>query len=155
VILYGNPVESRRYFPGAGHFFLYDFWRQLGRGAVGVLRWTDLFLPNAVYVAAGLVAAVGVGCVVRWLRSEATGPDRRAAAVVASGLLVLIAGTIVYSVRVDYQPQGRYLVPGIVTSAWIIGASIGRRGFLIAAGALVTLFAFAVGVSIATFGGPL
>lgn len=154
-IVYGNPIDPRVLFPGKWSKLLGPFWVDLGRGAVGVLRWTDLFLPMIVYVAGGLLAVFALVAVVRWIDREATGPDRRAAAVVVTSFLAFIAGVIWYSFRIDYQPQGRYLVPGLIVMGGLVGAASERRGFLVGAGALAGLLVVAVGTSLASFGSPL
>ena len=117
------------------------FWPELGRSAVGVLRWSDLRLPVWAYVVAALAAAAGVAAVFRWLQTQrlVSAADRRAALVVASALASMVAATAWFAMTVDWQPQGRYLIPGLLGVAGLIGASCGPRGFALAAAVLLAL----------------
>jgi hypothetical protein len=140
--------------PGRLAWF-WDFWRELARGSVGVLRWTDLPLPPFVYPVAGVGAALLAGCTIRWLRTDANSEDRRAAAVITCAFVAFALGVAWYSLRVDYQPQGRHLVSVLVAGAGVAGAALGRVGFMVAAALLVGLLVCAIGTALATFGLPV
>jgi hypothetical protein len=127
------------------------FWPSLARSAVGQLRWDDLRLPGWAYAlafAGGLVAAV---LVVRWLRAQAGAADRRVALVFAATAVAYVAGIAWYALMLDYQPQGRYLLPALTGLAALAGASMGRRGVAVTAAVLLVLQLAAVGTVIHTF----
>jgi 4-amino-4-deoxy-L-arabinose transferase-like glycosyltransferase len=128
------------------------FWPEMGRGAVGVLRWADLYLPPWVYGLSAVAAAAGVVAVVRWLRSGANPADRRATVVLIGALVALLAGVVYYSWFVDYQPQGRYLIAALLGLAAVGGAAVNRAGFMAACGVLAIALAAGLTTTVHTFG---
>lgn len=149
----GLFVGERSTFPGAGRF-----WPRLARSTIGVLRWTDLYLPSAVYVAAVTASVGGLGAVVAWLLGgerrgvRAGDADRRVVAVVASAGAALLVALMWFSYSVDFQPQGRYLLPASIATAAVIGAAVRTRGMVIGGGTLVLLLVSTVAVAWQTFG---
>ena len=130
------------------------FWPELGRSAVGVLRWSDLRLAGWAYVLAVLGAAAGTVAVLRWLskRRRVSAADRRAALVVGSAFASMIAATAWFAMAVDWQPQGRYLIPSLLGVVGLVGASCGRRGFGLAAAVLLALLGAGLVTTARTYG---
>jgi hypothetical protein len=127
------------------------FWPEVGRTSVGVLRWADLYLPPWAYALAAVAALAAVVPLARWLTLRADPADRRALLVVGAALAGYVAGMVWYAFAVDYQPQGRYLVPVLVAAAGVLGAPLGRRGFLLGAACLLALLGAAVATTAATY----
>jgi 4-amino-4-deoxy-L-arabinose transferase-like glycosyltransferase len=119
------------------------FWPELARTTVGVLGWTDTRLDAWAYVLAALAVAVAAVAVARWFVGRGAAPaslaDRRATVVVAAAALAYLAGAIWYALTVDYQPQGRYLLPAVLGAAAVLGAPLERRGAGLATGVLGAL----------------
>jgi hypothetical protein len=133
-------------------------WPEVGRTSIGVLRWSDLRLHPAAYLVALIATAVAGTLAVRRLaigpRSEAIAADVRVTAVFATGLIALTAGLIWYAMTVDYQPQGRYLLPALLPSSAFLGTAVRRRGFVAAACVLAVLLVSAIAVTLRTYGWP-
>ena len=129
------------------------FWPELLRSAVGVLRWSDLRLPGWAYALAGAGALAGFAAVAAWLRRAAP-VNRRAAAVLLSALPFGVVATAWFALTVDWQPQGRYLIPGMLGAASVVGASCGWRGFAVAGGALLALLGAGIATTARTYGLP-
>jgi len=119
------------------------FWPELGRTAVGVLGWADTRLGSWAYALAGAALVVAAVPVIRWFvgwgGARASMADRRATVVVAAAALAYLAGAVWYALTVDYQPQGRYLLPAVLAGAALVGAPLGRRGAAVALAVLGTL----------------
>ena len=129
------------------------FWPELARSTVGVLRWSDLRLPAWAYWLAAAAALAGLLAAVSWVWHASTA-DRRAAAVLASALPFGLVATAWFSLTVDWQPQGRYLIPGVLGVAAVVGASCGWRGFATAACVLLALLGAGIATTARTFGLP-
>src|SRR5207302_11429498 len=123
------------------------------RSAVGVLRWSDLRLPGWAYALAGAGALAGFAAVAAWLRRAAP-VNRRAAAVLLSALPFGVVATAWFALTVDWQPQGRYLIPGLLGAAALVGASFGARAFAAAAAVLLALLGAAIATTVSTYGLP-
>ena len=149
----GLFLGERSTLPAAG-----SFWPRLAKSTIGVLRWTDLYLPPAAYVAAVAATVGGLGAVVAWLlggesrRVRAGAADRRVAGVVASAGAALLVALMWFSYSVDFQPQGRYLLPASIATAAVIGAAVRTRGMVIGGGTLVLLLLSTVALAGETFG---
>jgi hypothetical protein len=149
LLLAGRPTLPRAH----------RFWPEVFRTSVGVLRWSDLHLPPALYLialVAGLAGLVSVG--MWWRRSEAAGGtssgDDRVLLVVGATLAAQVLGLVWFAMTVDYQPQGRYLLVGILASAAAVGAAVGPRRMAAAGLCLTALLASAVVTAATTFGLP-
>jgi 4-amino-4-deoxy-L-arabinose transferase-like glycosyltransferase len=108
------------------------FWPQVFRTSVGVLRWSDLTLPDVAYGLAALGAVTGVILVLAWLVQTQVGnapssADRRVMIVVGAALASQVAGLVGYAMTADYQPQGRYLLIGIAAASAVVGAALSAR----------------------------
>ena len=84
--------------------------------------------PRAVRAAEGLVLLGLLGLTVLALRRDgreaAARRTRLATVAVAAGTLaILLAASIAHSWIVDYQPQGRYLLPGILLYTVVLGGT--------------------------------
>ena len=131
------------------------FWPELGRGGVGVLRWSDLHLPAWAYLLSLVVATAGAIAAIGWLRRVgAASADRRAALVVLAAALASVAGAVWFAITVDYQPQGRYVLPAVLALVGLGGAAVGRRGFALGAATLVALLGAALATTVHAFGLP-
>jgi 4-amino-4-deoxy-L-arabinose transferase-like glycosyltransferase len=128
------------------------FWPELGRTSVGVLRWTDLELAWWAYALAGAVAAAGVVALARWVTRSARPDEQRSVALAALTALALIAAVWWYAYSLDYQPQGRYLVAGLLALAAAVGAAVGRRGFVMASATFAVLMLSAVVTTLHAYG---
>ncbi|MCA1841593.1 MAG: DUF2142 domain-containing protein [Actinobacteria bacterium] len=126
----------------------HPFWPALGRSSVGVLRWTDLLLPEWTYALAGVALAAGLVILERWMSRSADTGETRAVALVLVTIVFLLVGVWWYAYRVDYQPQGRYLVAALAALVAAIGAALDRRGFLVAASVLGVLLLSTVGTAL-------
>lgn len=120
LLLGGQPTH-----PDAG-----PLWSELWRTTVGAFGWTDLWLPGWVYALSGVLTLLGVAAALRWWR-RATAADRRAAVTLLSALPPLLAATLWFAFTVDWQPQGRYLLPGVLPVVAVLGAGLGRRGLTV------------------------
>jgi 4-amino-4-deoxy-L-arabinose transferase-like glycosyltransferase len=143
----GDPLGLRKYGelmvgayhaqPAAGAWaehaprFLHD----LGRSAFGVFRNADLHLPSGFYLGAALFLGLGIVAGARaWRQRSAAGSTAalgaRAMLWLAATLAVNVALVVWSSWAVDYQPQGRYLLPAIVPLATAVTCAFGhvRKG---------------------------
>jgi len=133
----GSAIGGWRLLLGAdpGHPLADPFWPELWRTTVGVFGWADVPLPGWAYVLSLVVAVAAVVRSAWWYAGRPTqvpdaavAADQRAALVLLSLLPVLVAATVWFAFTVDYQPQGRYLLPGVLAAAPVVGAGLGRRG---------------------------
>jgi 4-amino-4-deoxy-L-arabinose transferase-like glycosyltransferase len=116
------------------------FLRDLERSAFGVFRNADLPLPDVFHLGAAVFVVLGLAAGVRGLRRGTPGDRDRADRVwlppgTAGGRAALwLAATLVISVAivvwnawtVDYQPQGRYLLPALVPVAIAVTCGLGQ-----------------------------
>ena len=132
-------------------------WPEVARTSVGVLRWADLYLPAWTYAVAGAAVLLGGLAAARWLGARASGRDtagdrdRAVVLVVLTTVLAYVAGMVWYAFTVDYQPQGRYLIPALLAGAAVLGAGLERRGLVVAGAVLLTLLCAAIGTTIGTY----
>ena len=135
--------------PAAG-----PFWPDLARSTVGTLGWSDLRLPALAYALALLAGACGLALAARHLVRAEGNADRRAAAVVAAAGAALLAGIAWFAYAVDYQPQGRYLIPATLAGLAVVGAALRRTGALFATCVLATLLGATLSTAVGRFGLP-
>ena len=148
----GGPglfLHERATIPRAGRF-----WPRLAQTTVGVLRWTDLYLPLAAYLVAGVATlAGGVVAAAGLRRSGRTDHgERRVVAVLASGGFALLAALVWFAYDVDFQPQGRYLLPASISTAAVVGAFVRPRGAVVGGAVLVGLLACTIVLAGETWG---
>jgi len=102
------------------------FLRELGRSAFGVFRNADLPLPSVFYLCVVIFSLIGLVAGARALRQTL----RRSLAVRATlwltATLALNVAVVVWNAwAVDYQPQGRYLLPAVIPIVIAVTGALG------------------------------
>jgi uncharacterized membrane protein len=133
-----------------------DFWPALFHGFWGVFDYYTFWMPPRVYLLLDLLLAIGIGAAAisgarAWRRGDPAIRRRWAlAAACAVIALVTLALTLNYCYQIDYQPQGRYLLPALapLALAMLVGweqlFKLFRLRYL--AAPLLTLFMLSVNV---------
>lgn len=149
LLLGGRPSLSRAH----------RLWPDVFRSTVGLLRWSDLRLPSVAYAVAAIGSLLGLVAVARWAGRSSSdrggdAADRRVLAVIVATIGAQAAGLAWFAMTVDYQPQGRYLLVGVLAGAAAVGAAVDRRAVAAASLVLLGLLTAAVTSAAATFGWP-
>jgi hypothetical protein len=131
VVLYGDPFAAQAMLTVVADlarpksltspYFWTIFPSWLSRSFIGVFGWFNLFLPPWVYVGYWLLGLAGLGgAALVWVRHEV---DRRILLVLA--LAAMLALVVVIQInRLQDQPQGRYLFPGLPALAALIAVGL-------------------------------
>jgi 4-amino-4-deoxy-L-arabinose transferase-like glycosyltransferase len=131
VVLYGDPFAAQAMLTVVADlarpksltspYFWTIFPSWLSRSFIGVFGWFNLRLPPWVYVGYWLLGLAGLGgAALVWVRHEV---DRRILLVLA--LAAMLALVVVIQInRLQDQPQGRYLFPGLPALAALIAVGL-------------------------------
>ncbi len=112
--------------PGAGRLFSEPWWMvSVWVGFWAKFGWFNLPLPGPAYVAFLLPTGLAVlGAERSWRAGDPCRPGRLLTAIVATNVVLLV----LYLVGIDWQPQGRYLLPSSAALAGLAALGLERIG---------------------------
>lgn len=120
---------ERLHEPGLA-YFIHTFAPALFFSLWGVFGHMNIHLGEAYWLFIGLTLATTLGLALRAWRGRVGEVERRAGALVAVALAVLLASIVTYNLSLA-QPQGRYALPALLPLALLfatgLGELLGRR----------------------------
>ena len=118
-----HPRPSTGLFPDRLPGLLWE----LGRSAFGVFRNADLPLPSGFYLCAVILSLIGLVAAARaWRQTSRRSLAIRATLWLTATLALSVALVVWNAWAVDYQPQGRYLLPAVIPIAIAVTGALGR-----------------------------
>ncbi|WP_140445690.1 MULTISPECIES: hypothetical protein [unclassified Bifidobacterium] len=112
-------LTTNHYLGGTNSWLLFTY-----RSFIGVFGPMKVFLPQIMYILFGLIFAIGVvGCIAGTIFDAVHGAYGKRwyfDAVMLCNMVIVIALALQYSYATDYQAQGRYILPMVLSFMYFV-----------------------------------